>query len=325
MTWPKTLARTTKHKKPRHQLYQPGFNESNGCWLEGSWVSVPRDEWDARKAEHLRMYDGVREVAGEQDHHGPPVPRDKMTRAQRQAWQHYSGSAHFDCVHDSGRVGPVGVEMQGNRVDARAARWMRAEGWKIIRFVTGGDGERRDQTAGMEIPDELLADRGSTPEEAVDTWQHVVDQNVGQMDDLFNTLLNAAVSDDPGPPAQATGMDYRGFATQMAFTSLVQQEESIIRMEWNERQGDKDRFRTLQQEIDRYVDMRRRLKAEAASPEVFDAWYREARESHNSCARANLDNTDGRIYSYVLPEFNDDGTHEPWGPRDVPWGQEKAP
>lgn len=32
----------------------------------------------------------------------------------------------------------------------------------------------------------------------------------------------------------------------------------------------------------------------------------------------------GRFYTRVVPSFNDDGTHEPLGPRDFPWGLENS-
>ena len=52
----------------------------------------------------------------------------------------------------------------------------------------------------------------------------------------------------------------------------------------------------------------------------FQQYYQESLESHNSCERNNLDNSKGTFYCYVLPKFNEDGTHEPWGEKDVPWG-----
>lgn len=326
MSWPKTVFRKTKHKNPRHQLYQPGFNANNGCWLDGSWVTVAKDEWESRKDEHVRMYGNLRKMADEQHYRDPAVPRDKMTKAQRQAWEHYAGDNLFDCRHESGSIGPVSVGMAGNRIDPKEAKWMLGEGWKVMRFVKQPNGETTDQTKGLDIPDDLITDEaGNDAAQPVDTWQHIVDQNVGKMDAMFESSLREATSDAPMPGGQIMGMDYRGFATQMLFTQLVQQEESIIRMEWSREQGGKDQFRTHQQEIDRYVEMRRKIKAECESPEVFEAWYENARESHNSCARTNLDNTEGTIYSYVLPKFNDDGTHNPWGPRDVPWGHEGTP
>ena len=39
----------------------------------------------------------------------------------------------------------------------------------------------------------------------------------------------------------------------------------------------------------------------------------------------NLDNSKGALFSWVLPKFHDDGTHEPWGPRDYPWANFKTP
>lgn len=54
----------------------------------------------------------------------------------------------------------------------------------------------------------------------------------------------------------------------------------------------------------------------------FDALYAECVKTHNECARSNLDNSKGRSYTYVVPAFNDDGTHAPLGPKDFPWAQE---
>lgn len=50
--------------------------------------------------------------------------------------------------------------------------------------------------------------------------------------------------------------------------------------------------------------------------------YAAVKESHNSCARSNLDNSNGFLACYVLPQFKVDGTHEPWGDKDVPWGRD---
>ena len=54
----------------------------------------------------------------------------------------------------------------------------------------------------------------------------------------------------------------------------------------------------------------------------FDAHYADCVKTHNECARANLDNSKGCSYTYVVPAFNDDGTHPPIGPKDFPWAQE---
>jgi len=62
-----------------------------------------------------------------------------------------------------------------------------------------------------------------------------------------------------------------------------------------------------------------RAKAEEALDENFAEWYKASKKSHNDCARANLGDS-GVLFAFVLPEFHADGTHEPLGPRDVPWG-----
>jgi len=63
------------------------------------------------------------------------------------------------------------------------------------------------------------------------------------------------------------------------------------------------------------LDARKTLGAD------FDTLYAQARDTENECARTNLDSSNGTLYCYVIPKgFNDDGTHEPLGPRDFPWG-----
>jgi len=57
----------------------------------------------------------------------------------------------------------------------------------------------------------------------------------------------------------------------------------------------------------------------------FDLLYEKARLEGNECTRLNLDSHNGILYCYVVPKFYDDGTHEPLGPRDFPWGQGPQP
>jgi hypothetical protein len=54
---------------------------------------------------------------------------------------------------------------------------------------------------------------------------------------------------------------------------------------------------------------------------AFNRLYETQRREHNEAARMNLNSSNGMLYCYVVPKFNDDGTHEPLGPRDFPWGQ----
>ena len=52
----------------------------------------------------------------------------------------------------------------------------------------------------------------------------------------------------------------------------------------------------------------------------FDRLYEESRVENNKSARLCLDQSKGKMYYYVVPKFNDDGTHDPLGPKDFPWG-----
>jgi len=74
MKIPGQFYRITKHKPPRHQLYFPGFNLGNSCWLEGDWVTMPKDEWEIRKDNHQRLFKKCRKEEGKQSHRGKGTP-----------------------------------------------------------------------------------------------------------------------------------------------------------------------------------------------------------------------------------------------------------
>ena len=95
MTIPKQVVRVTKNNL--HQLYQPGFNNSNSCWLTGRWITIPKDEWNTRKKEHVLMYKNVGEEQSKQHHRNKGTSLKNMTKAQKQAWEFLSGSETFDC------------------------------------------------------------------------------------------------------------------------------------------------------------------------------------------------------------------------------------
>ena len=103
MMFPKEVSRITSHKKPRYQLYQPGFNDRNSCWLEGEWINLPEKEWLARKDDHERMYASVGKDRRKQHHRDEPTSFTQMTDAQRQAWNHYRGNDTIEGRHQNGR------------------------------------------------------------------------------------------------------------------------------------------------------------------------------------------------------------------------------
>lgn len=293
---PGTFYRTTQHKKPRYQFYVPGFNPGNSCWLDGSWVTVKKEEYDERSKAHQRLFKKARKALSKQHHRDPATALGSLTEAQRVAYEHYSGQARFEVRYPSGSVTPIHLEMSGNKPQKGQAEWMREQGMKIIRFTTTS-GKTVDNLEGYDIPADLVhADL--TP---IDPWAEVVAQNIQGEIDMFYSCLES--------PA--------GFAVQMAMTILIQKEESIIRQEWNASVGRNDGYDNIPREIEGYKGMR--AKAEEVMGDAFPAAYESSRATHNSCARANLGES-GVLSSFVLPKFNVDGTHEPWGPRDVPWG-----
>jgi hypothetical protein len=302
MNFPKVLTRTTKHKPPRHQIYQPGFNIHNSCWLLGTWVTVPGENWALRTVAHEALYHDMRARTAKQHHRDPPTALPDLTPAQRQAYEFYSGTELLECQYANGQVGHVSADMAGDRIDAQAIRWLRENNCKVLRNVKSGDGILDQSIFG--VPEDLL----TAGEEVVDTRAHVVKQNQQRWRDMFDAMLEAAGEGDA---------DETVFAVMMALQALIETEESILRDEHAELQGTPN----LRHDVTagRLECTRKRKALKEKLGDAFEQHYEQARAGHNECARANLDNSDGRLFCYVLPKFNDDGTHEPWGERDVPW------
>lgn len=103
------------------------------------------------------------------------------------------------------------------------------------------------------------------------------------------------------------------FGAAMAIESLVKQEEMILRMEYPSVHP-----KHHAEEMARYVTMRQKIEKTLGAS--FNQHYERGRESHNKCARLNLDSHKGFVYTWVLPKFNADGTHDPVGDRDFPFG-----
>src|SRR5512142_2541869 len=116
--FPKELARVTKHKKPLHQLYQPGFNISNSCWLDGGWITVPAQEWESRKAAHLELYKNLKKQAKSQSHRGPKKEVSALSPAEKQAYEYFSGTTILDCLIN-GRAHPVEIDLASNKITQR--------------------------------------------------------------------------------------------------------------------------------------------------------------------------------------------------------------
>lgn len=111
---------------------------------------------------------------------------------------------------------------------------------------------------------------------------------------------------------------FGGFAAQMAVQSLIMKERAIIQAEYYKQECGKESFGfDPVNDVAEYVKMRADIKAKLGAD--FDKYYDSQRATDAKCARANLDNSNGKMYCYVLPRFNDDGTHDPWGPKDIPW------
>ena len=115
---------------------------------------------------------------------------------------------------------------------------------------------------------------------------------------------------------QAGGMTLGDFAASMMIMQLLHEEKLLISFEWREQEGLKLAF-SVDEQRSRYVEIRK--KAREALGDKFDELYESHKQEENEIARRGLDDNDGRLYYFVLPKMNNDGTHEPWGERDVPW------
>jgi len=326
--FPKTPCRKTTHNPPKYQLYQWGFNPVNSCWLEGDWVTVTKAEYNKRKATVEKEYARVRKACKTQHHRDKGTALKNMTRMQRVAYEFHSGNQMLEAqivrkpdpeASGSGPVAsPVSVSMAGNAPKQRDITWMRNKGFKIVRWVKHGpQGKPTDQLRGLNFPEDLIIE--NTKETAFDFVTTIVAQNRRRDQDFFEgnlKMLEKPASELPG--GEAMGMNFQQFTASMAIHALIEQEETIIRGEWNKSIGEDDSVIPFEPEKERalYVEMRNKVRV----IENWEQWYDEQKKTHNECERANLDNSNGHLYCWVLPKFNDDGTHEPWGERDVPWG-----
>lgn len=295
-------------KNSRHQLYQIGFNEFNSCWLEGKWIDVPKEKWEAVKDEHHKMYCNIDYKSN--NHRGKGTKLEDMTKAQRKAWEYFSGNKTFNLYNEKSdnfvkhRV--VGLDMAGNTINEKSLKWLKksyiSKGYLIIRYVSSY-GEITEQTKGLFIPDDLLFN--NTAETAIDTTRLVIDQNVTNDYNMMKEVFSNC-PDDP-----------EDFMLTMAVTQLVLLEESIIRDYWNRKNGTPDFYDDTERNKKWYKELRE--IAEERLPKSFLKVYEPQKESHNSCSRSNLDNSGGSLGCYVIPKFNKDGSHEEMDPHDGPW------
>jgi len=301
MSIPKELVRITKGAKPRYQLYQPGFNNGNGCWLGGVWITLTKEDWDKKKSAHQKLYKDIFTDMKKQSHHDKGVPLKKMTPAQKQAWQHCSGTTHLDCMCN-GHYTPIGVNMAGDCINEKSLKWMRANKYMVIE-KTKAYNRNNNQLKGLKgIPEDLIYHT----EEPIDTVRMTIDQNKARSLAMFEAGLEKV----EGVPT--------GFSAMFAFQHLIELEEGIIRAEWEKTRPKPDPYDDTARDTEEYIKCR--AAAKKTFEDKFQATYEQYREGHNSCARINVKNG---LYSFVLPIFHDDGTHEPWTQEDVPDPNEK--
>jgi hypothetical protein len=305
MKLPSEFFRITKGSRPRYQFYQPGFNMYNGCWLEGAWITLSKEEWESKKDTHQELYAGIKESAKKQNHRDEGVLPKDMTPAQRQAWGYYSGQSRFDCLRE-GAYSPISVEMSGNIIRASSVSWMRKNGYKIIERTRSYNRDTLQLDGYENIPEDLIF----RTETHIDTVRMTIDSNKARSAGMFEACLKETVSEEE--------VIANGFMAMMAFGYLIELEESMIRSEWEKtRKNSKvDPYDDYERDKETYTQAR--AKAQKFFGDTFQKHYESSKESHNSCARENLKNSDHKLFCYVLPKFNENGTHEPWTSEDVP-------
>lgn len=309
MNWvPKKLSRKTNHAKPKCQLYQPGFNAGNGCWLCGRWVTVPDKGFAAAAKAHEALYAKVGEEMKKQHHRGKGVSPKKMTPAQRQAWEFFSGEGRVEVRWPNGAIGLCGVNLAADKPDAASVRWLRNKKAKVLLKVVNPDKTITDQSE--DWPADMLSD----DKEPVNTWKNIVKQNRDSAREMSLALADAPFHNPP--LGTINGRNFNDFAVQLSMHELTELEETVVQLETGHLRDD---LESMDEVKVRYVELRAELEKKLG--DRFQAAYDSAKASHNECARINLDNSDGRLFCFVLPRFNPDGTHDPVGPRDIPWNR----
>jgi len=118
-------------------------------------------------------------------------------------------------------------------------------------------------------------------------------------------------------PGMAAMMGPPGFAESLVAFTVYKAATHVLRIEDGARlypgnpTNDVDRAKLQYQKA--VASARKSLGAD------FDRLYEECRVENNKSARLCLDRSKGKMYYHVVPKFNDDGTHDPLGPRDWPW------
>jgi len=255
------------------------------------------------------MYEKLFEELASQHYRNEGVAPEDMTKAQRQAYEFFSGEQRLYVQYADDTVGMVAVNTCGDRIAPEGLEWLRENGAKLLRNVKQGK-EEFNQLETLEVPDDLVVDSG----EVADPWKNTIKQNLERADMMFDAMVQG-VADESRPEQE------RGFALQMAFAQLIKEETHIIRAEHGAATGSPDVY---YDETYRTRYAAKRVKLKELCGDKFAECYEQSRKSHNSCARTNLDNSDGHMFSYVLPEFHDDGSYEPWGERDVPWNARRG-
>lgn len=300
--FPTNVTRVTNHNPPRYMFYIPGFNPTNSCWLHGSWVTVSEDRYKREAKKHQKMFGDLKQKAGDQHYRNKGTAISKLSPEQKMAWEHFSGESVFTCYHkDTDKnTHMVRVPMAGKGLSEESIKWLRKMGYCILPEVSSY-GKTYKQLRGIKnVPKDLIAKE----EKVVDTVEATIKQNT----DFFDEMAEASLKDGDSPLG-------------MGVHRIIELEEAIVRSEWNKSIGEEDPYEDVYDSAAAYKKLRK-LAVKCLGAKEFNKRYTEQKNAHNECARANLGDR-GMMYCYVLPKFKADGTHEPWGEKDVPWGTVK--
>lgn len=319
--FPEVWAKKTSHSKPRYMFYMPGFNPCNGCWLNGDWVYVSEEQYKKESKKHNQLFSKVKKESKTQHYRDQSIPLKDLTEAQKKAYEHFSGEStlyayrvmsdkdlskkditeeekflhlhKMDMVKENRLVFCVRVRLSGKNISEKSIKWIRENGYKIIPMVSNY-GKTTDQLKGIKrtTPKDIIADE----KDVIDTTAAAIKQNNNQEDLMATEFLKNVDTCDIGIDA------------------IIRIEEYIIKAEWEKSIGKSDMYDDVKKMTQRYKKLRE-IAISSLGKNTFMEYYQESKSEHNGYEKEDLEKG---FPGYVLPEFHDDGTHEAWGPKDVP-------
>ena len=152
---------TTTSQGTTSELYQPGFNPNNSCWLKGKWIKVPNEGFTECAAKHEALYANLDAETAKQYYRDPPTDKLSMTEAQKQA---YKGTSMYLRVlvwyADTACTGPANIEVVEDKLGKSVVPWLKRNKAQVVlnteSIVPNWGAISRDEILALGIPQEYL-------------------------------------------------------------------------------------------------------------------------------------------------------------------------